>query len=52
MSDRKEISESAKALGSLGGKKRAQNLSKEQLSEIARKGAKKRWEKKTEDKKP
>jgi hypothetical protein len=33
----------AKALGSRGGKARAEKLSKKQRSEIARKGAKARW---------
>jgi hypothetical protein len=34
--------------GLKGGKARAEKLSKEQLSEIGREGARKRWEKKTE----
>ncbi len=33
------------ALGKLGGEARARNLTPEQRSEIARKGAAKRWEK-------
>jgi len=36
----------AVALGRKGGKSRAKNLTKEQLAEIGRKGAAKRWEKK------
>jgi hypothetical protein len=35
----KEVSEIAKALGSLGGKKRAKVLTSEQRSKIARKAA-------------
>ena len=36
--------ESGRKGGALGGKKRAENLSKEQKSDIGKKGAKKRWE--------
>lgn len=36
--------ESGRKGGSLGGKKRAENLSKEQKTDIGKKGAKKRWE--------
>lgn len=36
----------AQALGSKGGRKRAASLSPERRKEIARKAAKKRWEKK------
>lgn len=35
--------ESGRKGGALGGKKRAENLSKEQKTEIGKKGAKKRW---------
>jgi hypothetical protein len=35
----------AKALGSKGGKKRAENMSPERRSEIARKAAESRWKK-------
>lgn len=40
----KNLSEIAKALGKKGGLKRAQNMPKERRSEIAKMGAKKRWE--------
>ena len=36
--------ESGRKGGALGGKNRAENLSKEQKSDIGKKGAKKRWE--------
>jgi hypothetical protein len=43
--DQREAASSAAAqLGSLGGKKRAANMTPERRSEIARKAAKKRWE--------
>lgn len=40
--------EAAVALGRKGGKSRARNLTPEQLAEIGRKGAAKRWEKKVD----
>lgn len=36
--------ESGRKGGTLGGKKRAENLTTEQKSDIGKKGAKKRWE--------
>ena len=43
---KKKLATAAAELGSKGGKKRAANLTKEQRSEIARKGALARWGKK------
>ena len=40
-------SDMAKALGRRGGHARAKNLTKEQLTAIGKKGAKKRWAKKS-----
>lgn len=40
----------AAELGSLGGKKRAENMTPERRAEIARKAAEKRWSKTTVDK--
>ena len=37
------MADRSKEYGSEGGKKRAENLSKEELSEIGRQGALKRW---------
>ncbi len=42
-----EIKEYLAGIGSKGGKTRAKNLSKEQLSEIGKQGALKRWSKAT-----
>jgi hypothetical protein len=38
-----KLSSAAAQLGSLGGKKRAENMSPERRAEIARKAAAKRW---------
>jgi len=43
----KNLNEAAKALGSKGGKKRAENLTPEQRREIALKAAKARWGRKS-----
>lgn len=40
-----EKNAAAVELGSKGGKARAKNLSKEEISEIGKKGAAKRWDK-------
>ena len=42
--EREEASSAAAKLGSLGGKRRAENMTPERRSEIARKAAAKRWE--------
>jgi hypothetical protein len=41
--DERELSSAAAELGRKGGKKRAENMSPERRSEIAKKAAKKRW---------
>ena len=41
--DREAASSAAAQLGSLGGKKRAESMSPERRTEIARKAAEKRW---------
>lgn len=41
---REEVKSAAAQLGSLGGKKRAANMTPERRAEIARKAAVKRWE--------
>jgi hypothetical protein len=43
--ERKRTSSAAAELGRLGGKKRAETMSPERRSEIARKAAEKRWRK-------
>lgn len=43
--ERDELSSAAAELGSKGGKKRAENMTPERRSEIARKAAAKRWAK-------
>lgn len=43
--DRDEVKSAAAQLGSLGGKKRAENMTPERRAEIARKAAAKRWSK-------
>jgi general stress protein YciG len=43
--DERELSSAAAELGRKGGKTRAENLSPEQRSEIARKAAAQRWKK-------
>jgi hypothetical protein len=40
---KEELSRAAAILGSVGGRKRYQNISREYLSEIGRRGAQKRW---------
>jgi hypothetical protein len=41
--ERDEVKSAAAQLGSLGGKKRAENMTPERRAEIARKAAEKRW---------
>jgi hypothetical protein len=41
--ERDDVSRAAAALGSKGGKKRAENMTPERRAEIARKAAEKRW---------
>ena len=41
---REAVSSAAAQLGSLGGKKRAENMTPERRAEIARAAAKKRWD--------
>jgi hypothetical protein len=41
--DRGDVKSAAAQLGSLGGKKRAENMTPERRSEIARQAAAKRW---------
>ena len=41
--EREGVASAAAQLGSLGGKKRAENMTPERRSEIARKAAAKRW---------
>lgn len=43
--DRDDVKSAAAQLGSLGGKKRAENMTPERRAEIARKAAEKRWSK-------
>jgi hypothetical protein len=43
--EREELTSAAAQLGRKGGKKRAENMSAERRSEIARKAAAKRWKK-------
>lgn len=43
--DRESVVSAAAQLGALGGKKRAENMSAERRSEIARSAASKRWAK-------
>jgi hypothetical protein len=43
--ERDEVKSAAAQLGSLGGKKRAANMTPERRAEIARKAADKRWSK-------
>lgn len=43
--ERDEVRSAAAQLGSLGGKKRAENMTPERRAEIARKAAAKRWSK-------
>lgn len=45
--DERELSSAAAQLGRKGGKARAQNLTPEERSEIARKAAAKRWKRDT-----
>jgi hypothetical protein len=44
--ERGGVASAAAQLGSLGGKKRAENMTPERRAEIARKAADKRWAKK------
>ncbi|AQR73429.1 RNA-binding protein [Sphingomonas sp. LM7] len=46
--EREELSSAAAQLGSLGGKKRAENMAPERRREIAQAAAAKRWSKKPE----
>jgi hypothetical protein len=41
--EREDVKSAAAQLGSLGGKKRAENMTPERRAEIARKAAEKRW---------
>lgn len=43
--ERDDVKSAAAQLGSLGGKKRAENMTPERRAEIARKAAEKRWQK-------
>lgn len=43
--EREELSSAAAQLGSLGGKRRAENMTPERRAEIARTAAAKRWKK-------
>lgn len=45
--EREELSSAAAELGRKGGKKRAENMTPERRSEIARKAAQRRWQKKS-----
>jgi len=44
MKIQKRGNKAAQALGSLGGKARAENLTADELSEIGRQGARSRWD--------